>query len=134
MSVLEIEVKAPTMIRVDDNDYRLSFPLRAVAELEETLGRGLKFVSDWLNIKTHEIRSFLYFGLITHQDEDVAARVADAIAERLDPEGIEHVINALCMASFPKAMERVAKEIEKAHARQREGKAAFPNAESGAVS
>lgn len=133
MEVIEIKVKAPKVFRVNGEDYRLSFSLAATAELEEKLGRSMKYVSDWLRIQTKEVRDILAAGFyIFHPNE--AERVADAIAAELDPEEIEHVIDGLCVAAFPKAMARLHEEMQKAQERIQKGLSALPNGQGASVS
>jgi plasmid stability protein len=132
MQALEIGVKQRQLLRVDDRDFAIVFPLPIVAELEETLGRSMKIPADWLRIKTAEVRDILEAGLKTYHPDEAAA-TADAVSKGLDPEQIETVIAALCAAACPKAMAHLEKEIEKARARARKG-LALPNAQSADAS
>lgn len=125
--ILEITVqREPKVIRVDGKDYSLTFPLPIVVDLESKLGRPMKSAADWIRIKTEEVPAILEAALSSeHPDE--AKDVATAIGSALDPEEISTVIDGLCEAACPKAMERIRAEMEKARERVQKGLAPFPN-------
>lgn len=130
MEVLEIAVRQAKVFLVDGVEYRLEFPLPAVAEMEKKLGRSMKSPADWLNTKTEEVRDILAAGFSRNHPED-AERIADAICEYLEPEQINTVIDALCWAACPKAMARIQEQIEKSRDRAKAG--LLPNVQSAAV-
>lgn len=120
MSVLEIETKSRKILRVGGRDYALAFPLTIVADLETKLGRSMKAAPDWLHIETREVKTILEAGL-AYYHADEANAVAERICETLDPEEIDTVIEALCVAACPKAMERIQKAVEEARERIQKG-------------
>lgn len=125
---LEIEAKSRKIIRVGGKDYALVFRLPIVAALEEKLGRSMKSAADWLRIQTKEVPAVIEAGLTDYHPND-AKSVAETICSTLDPEEIEHVIDALCVAACPKAMARLQEELEKYRERMKQG-LPVPNAQS----
>lgn len=124
MKVLQLAVRNPMKVSVEGREYSIEFPVKAVATLEEKLGRSMKFAADWLKIRTKEVEDVLAVGLSRNHHED-AAEVAARICDTLETEAIEEVIEGLCWSVFPRAMER----IEAAAKRIREGHTS-PNAPS----
>jgi hypothetical protein len=133
MDTIEIQVKEPKLFRVDGVDYQLTFPLSVVAELEVKLGRPMKDAASWLRIRTKEIQAVLEAGF-TRYHPDAAAMVAESIANGLDQEEIDTVIDGLFVAACPKAAERLRAEMEKARKRVEKGLPPLPNVQGGAVS
>lgn len=127
--VLEITFKQSKIFRVGDKDYSLVFTVPVVAALEEKLGRSMKSAADWLRIQTKEVRDILEAGFTHHHPED-AKTIADTICDMLEPEEIENVIDALCVAACPKAMARLQVEIEKIKERAKKGLPPLPNVQS----
>ena len=118
--VLEIAVKERKIIRVGDRDYSLVFPVPVVAALEETIGRSMKSTADWLRIQTKEVQAVLEAGL-SHYHPQEAKDLAATLCTMLEPEEIENVVDALCVAACPKGMARLKEEIEKARVRFNKG-------------
>ncbi len=118
--VLEIAVKERKIFRLGERDYSLTFTVPVVAALEEKLGRSMKGAADWFRIQTREVQDVLAAGF-THYHPDEAGDVAKQICDALDPEELETVIDALCVAACPKAMARLKVEIEKAQSRIKKG-------------
>lgn len=133
MSVLELAVKEVKVFRVNGADYSVLFPVSIVAELEVTLGRPMRGVAPWLAISTKEVQPIIEAGL-RHYHPDEAASVAAAICRELPPEEIENVIDGLCVAACPKAMERIREEMVKVRERVKKGLPSLPNVQGGAVS
>lgn len=127
MDTLELAVRQPLDIKLDDTINRVEFPLSAVAAIEEDLGRGMKTLPDWFRIQTKEVPAILRHGL-TQLKADDAKETADLICENLDPEGIDTLIDALCASAFPRQVARFKEEIKKM---QTGG--TLPNAPSGAA-
>lgn len=128
-SVIEIAVKQPKVFRVDGVEYRLEFPVAAVAALEEKLGRSMKSASDWLRMQVMELPAVLFAGL-TRNHPNEAQQIATAICDNLGPEDIEIVIDGLCVAAHPKAMERLQQQIDAARERFNNGGSPLPNVQS----
>lgn len=131
MNIIEIQVKDCKVFRVDGRDYSLTFPLSVIAELEVKLGRPMKDAASWLRIKTSEVQDILEAGFKRYHPEE-AAVIAESIANALDPEEIETVIDGLFVAACPKAAVRLQAEMEKI--RKRVEKGILPNVPSAAVS
>lgn len=126
--VLEIAIKQEQakVIRVDGKDYSLTFPLPVVVDLEAKLGRTMKSAPDWLRIETAEVPAILEAALSSEHPDD-AKDVTAAICAGLDPEAISTVIDALCWAACPKAMDRIKADMDKAMERAKKGLTPFPN-------
>ena len=132
MDVLEIAVKQRKIIRLGKRDFSLAFTVPVVVALEEKIKRPMRGAADWLRIQTSEVRDILEAGF-THYHPEAAKGAADMICDTLAPEEIEHVIDALCWAACPKAMERLQAEVDKLRERAKQG-LPLPNAPGGAVS
>ena len=115
-AILEITRKEKKTITVEGQDYTIAFPLPVVAELEEKLGRSMKYPSDWFRIQTKEVQAILEAGLTRHYPDD-ARTMADDICSVLTPEGLGHIIDGLCMAACPKTIAKLQADID---ARRRE--------------
>ncbi|HZP06775.1 MAG TPA: hypothetical protein VFB43_17885 [Terracidiphilus sp.] len=124
----ETTVKSRQILRVDDSDYSLSFPVVIVAELEEKLGRSMKAPQNWLAMQTKEVETVLAAAL-KHYHPEEAAEVSRLVCTNLDPEELESVMDLLCCVACPRAMERMHAEIKKLQERVKKG-LALPNAQS----
>lgn len=131
-NVVELNVKRPALIRLSDGrEFSLTFPLAAVIELETKLGRNMRNALDWLKITPSELPAIIAAGLTSKYEN--ASEVADEIVDHLDAESVEQVIEGMCWAAFPRAMEGFALQIEKMRAATAAGTEYAPGNVSGAV-
>lgn len=121
MNALETAVSPALLLKVDGNNYTVSFPLSAVAQLEEAIGRPMRTPQAWLGLPAKDVQAVLKAGLQRVQGEEVAQKLAVQICDGLNPEAMCEVLYALTKLAFPKFMEELEKRT----------KAKSPNAPSG---
>lgn len=121
---LQLAAVPALLLTVDGEPFRIEFPLRAVAVLEEELGRPLRTPQAWLGLPAKDIPAVLAAGLTKHH-ADVAEKLTDTICENLNPEGLDEVLYALCRLAFPRYIARFEE-----HQAKRKGNA-LPNEQSG---
>lgn len=128
-NTLEAAVIPSLALTVGGGTYTVEFPLSAVIQAEEKLGRSLKNPSDWFNLASKDVTAVLEAGLSKHQP-DIAAKLAVDIGGALNPEALDEVQYALVKLAFP----RYVAKLEELQAKAREaGGTASPNAPSGAA-
>lgn len=99
--VIKLAVRPTLNLSVDGKLYRVDFPLSAVVLAEEKTGRSLKGPADWYGSPAKDLPALLAAGLTRHHPEITEAEVA-AICDRLDPEAIGSVTEALGALAFPR--------------------------------
>lgn len=119
MKAIEAAVNPMLLLKVDGQNYTVIFPLSAVAQLEDTIGRPMRTPQAWLGLPAKDVHAVLQAGL-AKAHPDVSAAVATQVCEGLNPESLCEVLYALTKLAFPKFME----ELEKRTAKS-------PNAPSG---
>lgn len=125
MNVLEMKTKQALLVPFLGVEHRIEFSFRAVAAIEEDLGRKMTTLPDWFRITTKEIPVILQHGFVGLEGEE-AAKLAASICDNQGPEGIERIIDAMCAVAFPEQVARFKAELEKI---QNKGKGdASPNA------
>lgn len=132
MHILELAVRSPLIVRVGGAEYKVEFPVLAVVQLEDKLGRPMKSAADWLQIKTRELPDLLSVGLSRNHAEE-AVTVAASICDTLETEAIDEVINGLCYSVFPRAMAKIEEAVKRIQERAEKGTES-PNVPSVAAS
>jgi hypothetical protein len=107
MKTIEASAIPSLLLKVDGKDYTVTYPLSAVAQLEEQLQRPLRTPQGWLGLPAKDLPAVLAAGLSKHNDADTARTVAAAVSEGLNPEGLCEVLYALAKLAFPKVMEDI---------------------------
>jgi hypothetical protein len=131
MDVLELAVRQPLQIRVNDETLTVHFTVLSSIALESRLGRSMKDAADWFRIRAAELPAVLEEGLRTEHAAR-AAELADAICNT-SPEATETIIQAVCATAYPDATRRLKEEMERLRDRIRKG-LPLPNVPSVAVS
>jgi hypothetical protein len=90
---------------VGGTSYTLAFPLAAVIDAEEKLGRSLKTPADWFNAPAKDVPVLLRAGLAKHHPSISEHEVA-AITDELTPEAVIEITNALGTLAFPRFVEK----------------------------
>jgi hypothetical protein len=129
-SVLEIAIQGDRILRVNGEDYSVLFPLPVVFELEKALGRSMRQATDFLRMQAEEVPAILEHGLRARQAERSAA-IARLVMEAVgtESESVNNIMNFLCVAAYPKTMEKVEARIKQLAAKGREPKNA-PSADA----
>ena len=113
-STMESTVIPSLLLKVEDREYIVEFPLSAVIEAEEATGRSLKSLGDWFDLKSKDVPALLQAGLRKHNDGVNVLDVAQEICDRLNPEALDEVLYAMCKLAFPRRMAALEESREKA--------------------
>jgi hypothetical protein len=106
-NILELATKPLLLLKKDAEEvFTVEFPLSAVVAAEEKLGRSLKWVSDWYELKWTEVPTVLHAGLLKHHPE-VTLETITAFCEELGAEGVLEVRHALICLNFPRTIQKV---------------------------
>lgn len=115
-SKIESAVIPSLLLKVDEREYIVEFPLRAVAAAEAEIGRPLRCLQDWFSLQAKDIPAVLAAGLEKHHARAEGPRplaIASEICDRLNPEALDEVAYALCKLAFPRRMAAIEKDLEK---------------------
>jgi hypothetical protein len=100
------------LLKVEERDYTVEFPLSAVILAEEKLGRPLKSLQDWFSLASKDIPAVLQAGLQKHHP-DIQPGDVTRICDTLNPEALDEVLYALCKLAFPRRMAALEESIAK---------------------
>lgn len=100
---LECAVIPSLSLVVGEHLYTVEFPLPAVIQAEEQIGRSLKSLSDWFALQAKDVPDILRAGLLKHHP-DIKSEEIQAICDQLNPEALDEVLYALCNLAFPRRM------------------------------
>jgi len=127
MSLLELIKGGTGVIKVEERELTVAFPLSAIAKAEAAIGRDLKDITRWYQLKWEdELPQVLHAGFAKFHPEATLEDAAN-ICESLTAEGLQELHRALIRLNFPKRMQ----ELEADWERRAAGKTS-PNGESGA--
>jgi hypothetical protein len=114
-NVVELAVKRPLILKTNDREYTIEYPLSAVIKAEEKLGRSLKSPADWFGAPAKDIPALLEAGLSTHHP-DVTPEEIKAICDGISPEAYTEFTEAIGAVAFPRWLARFKENLEKVKA------------------
>jgi hypothetical protein len=111
-NVVELAVKRPLILKTNDKEYTIEFPLSAVIMAEEKLGRSLKTPADWFGAPAKDIPALLEAGLSKHHPEVTAEEIKE-ICDGISPEAYTEFTEAIGAVAFPRWLARFKENLEK---------------------
>lgn len=109
---VEKNIAPPFVITISGKEYSVQFTPLQTMKAEAAIGRPLKWVGSWLQLKGNEIPKVLVAGISGLDDADVQP-VLEALTASLNPETLFDIHEALCFTAWPKAMQDMRDRAEK---------------------